>query len=305
MPNLEKLEVSCRDAAVPSSRSRIPSLPLRRLSLSCGFNNATPILLLLRCLPQLRSFRLLYYKNLTGREVRDILQALPAGLTQLGLDFCNKVTALDESDLSAPLPTGLRQLLMQQFGDSNLKGLRLMDTLFNCSGLSLLVLDFCCDDLLPALLSRLPRLRCLHLTNCSRLTRQAWASLRTQQVVATTAELQNFHAEKCSESSLTDEAVADLCASPAVRGLRRLFLSDCSRLTAACLPSIASGCPQLTHLALHIHDEARESPFPVHRPGATGYKQHPISGSDFQAFCAGFDHPVRVENWFRPTFFVL
>ncbi|PAA62467.1 hypothetical protein BOX15_Mlig001907g1 [Macrostomum lignano] len=54
----------------------------------------------------------------------------------------------------------------------------------------------------------------------------------------------------CTGYSLTDEAVADLSASPVARGLRRLHLSDCSQLTAVALASIASGCPWLTELQL-------------------------------------------------------
>uniref|UniRef100_A0A1I8JS30 F-box domain-containing protein n=1 Tax=Macrostomum lignano TaxID=282301 RepID=A0A1I8JS30_9PLAT len=122
--------------------------------------------------------------------------------------------------------------------------------LARCPGLAFLTLDLCTDDLLPALLSRLPRLHCLRLTDCSRLTHQAWANLRElQSLGAATPDLHELRAH--SRRSLTDEALADLCASPVARGLRRLSLSfDCSQLTAASLASIASGCPLLTRLVL-------------------------------------------------------
>uniref|UniRef100_A0A1I8F470 F-box domain-containing protein n=1 Tax=Macrostomum lignano TaxID=282301 RepID=A0A1I8F470_9PLAT len=172
-------------------------------------------------------------------------ERLPAGLTDLGLSF-------EHADWScragvgppAVLPPNLRRAAAGGL-PPRADQLRLMELLASCPGLAFLTLDLCTDDLLPALLSRLPRLHCLRLTDCSRLTHQAWANLRELQ------EPRSCHSRParaaCSQAQLTDEALADLCASPVARGLRRLSLSfDCSQLTAASLASIASGCPLLT-----------------------------------------------------------
>uniref|UniRef100_A0A1I8F1N1 F-box domain-containing protein n=1 Tax=Macrostomum lignano TaxID=282301 RepID=A0A1I8F1N1_9PLAT len=125
-----------------------------------------------------------------------------------------------------------------------------------CQGLTHLTLDVCHDDRLPALLVQLPRLRCLRLLDCRRLTGRAWANLRTLRVLLyPEADREPYK----SEPSLTDEAIADLCASPVARGLRRLWLSGCTQLTPAALASIRNGCPWLQQLVIAGCDDLTEA----------------------------------------------
>uniref|UniRef100_A0A1I8HS43 F-box domain-containing protein n=1 Tax=Macrostomum lignano TaxID=282301 RepID=A0A1I8HS43_9PLAT len=242
----------------------LPRLPcLKDLTASFKPSKLTdlPRDLQLPALPHLRQLRLMSMSrqssactagwSASGENYKRVLRALPAGLGHLSLRGYG-LAAMSEADLSEALPAGLQCLQLEGPGFT-LSGLRLMDGLVGCSGeLTHLELDFCHDDLLLALLSRLPRLRCLRLNDCIRLTRQAWANLRDLQSLDASlmADLHELTAYNCSESSLTDEAVANLCASPVARGLRRLGLSVCISLTSSALCSIASGCPWLTQLTL-------------------------------------------------------
>uniref|UniRef100_A0A1I8HH54 F-box domain-containing protein n=2 Tax=Macrostomum lignano TaxID=282301 RepID=A0A1I8HH54_9PLAT len=281
MPELTDLRLRCRNWCRSATDLQLlgGAARLRCLRIDSRFVDAASVPPLLARLPQLRSFRL---KSSARVFVLDchacaILRALPAGLTDLGLSF-------EHADWScragvgppAVLPPNLRRLRLEGL-PPRADQLRLMELLASCPGLAFLTLDLCTDDLLPALLSRLPRLHCLRLTDCSRLTHQAWANLRElQSLGAATPDLHELRAHRCSRRSLTDEALADLCASPVARGLRRLSLSfDCSQLTAASLASIASGCPLLTRLVL----------------AGSGFGQ-----ADLQAFRLSFEHCVTVTN---------
>uniref|UniRef100_A0A1I8HGM4 F-box/LRR-repeat protein 15 n=1 Tax=Macrostomum lignano TaxID=282301 RepID=A0A1I8HGM4_9PLAT len=200
---------------------------------------------LLSACPSLRRLRLSDCRALGGVGYRLAAARLPPGLEQLRLTGW-AWPGLVEADLALPLPRGLRELellLNQQGSPAGLCGLGLRAGLAGCQELTKLTLDLCHSDLLPALLTQLPRLRCLRLTDCRRLTRQAWGL---------TASSPDLHELMLLQwSSLTDEAVADLCASPVARGLRRLCLSPCFQLTRASLASIASSCPWLTRLTLN------------------------------------------------------
>uniref|UniRef100_A0A1I8G2G5 F-box domain-containing protein n=1 Tax=Macrostomum lignano TaxID=282301 RepID=A0A1I8G2G5_9PLAT len=183
-------------------------------------------------------------------QLRQILRCLPAGLADLRV-LIHGNQCFFGAELGCPLPPGLQRLQLTGSLFYVPWSLQLSDTLSGCPALAHVELLAGTDDLLAALLSRLPRLRCLRFHDCSCLTRQAWVKLRNlPSFEAATPDLYEFWAIYCRKSVLTDEAVADLCASPVARGLRRLSLSDCSQLTAVALASIASGCPWLTELQL-------------------------------------------------------
>uniref|UniRef100_A0A1I8J2E0 F-box/LRR-repeat protein 15 n=1 Tax=Macrostomum lignano TaxID=282301 RepID=A0A1I8J2E0_9PLAT len=182
-----------------------------------------------------------------SNSARSSAACLPAGLADLRLEIHGSRCSIG-AEPGSPLPPGLQRLQLTGLFFDVPWDLQLADTLSGCPELTHVELEVSTDDLLAALLSRLPRLRCLRIHDCSLLTRQAWANLRS--LAAWPLDLMEFRALGCTGSSLTDEAVADLCASPVARGLRRLHLSDCSQWTAAALASIASGCPWLTELQL-------------------------------------------------------
>uniref|UniRef100_A0A1I8JRN1 F-box domain-containing protein n=1 Tax=Macrostomum lignano TaxID=282301 RepID=A0A1I8JRN1_9PLAT len=110
--------------------------------------------------------------------------------------------------------------------------------LTNALNLTHLTVDLPChDELLPALLTQLPRLRCLRLADCSGLTSRA---CRACQICGSGGLCR----------SLTDEALANLCDTPAVRGLRHLELHSSRLLGPVALPMIAEACPWLAVLEL-------------------------------------------------------
>ncbi|PAA50306.1 hypothetical protein BOX15_Mlig001195g2, partial [Macrostomum lignano] len=285
MPSLTQLELNSSlrlcgaDLLLPRS---LP--PLRHLSICCELDkDAAGIQELLGGFPQLQSLQLELDsagRSLPTSEVIGILRILPANLTDLRLRLYAyaELNDTEEADWAKLLPPRLWRLELEGHKIIQGTGLELMKSLACRSTLAELKIDFCTDDLLRALLSQLPRLRSLCITDCSRLTRQAWANLRDLQTSAAfQCDLHEFEAFGC-DCSLCDEGVAALCTSPIARGLRRLCLQPdrCSRqLTAASLASIASGCPWLTQLALNAE----------------------FSDAELQAFCASYQHSVKVSRY--------
>ncbi|PAA66287.1 hypothetical protein BOX15_Mlig026428g1, partial [Macrostomum lignano] len=218
--------------------------------------------------PRLRSLCIGECRVLDGAAYRLLVDRLPAGVEELRIVRFTRCRLAD-ADLAAPLPVGLRQLCLRICPLLELEdfaGLGLSEGLRACQGLTHLTLDVCHDDRLPALLVQLPRLRCLRLLDCRRLTGRAWANLRTvQNCSADLLELRVLLYPEAdrepykSEPSLTDEAIADLCASPVARGLRRLWLSGCTQLTPAALASIRNGCPWLQQLVIAGCDALTEA----------------------------------------------
>uniref|UniRef100_A0A1I8J0V3 F-box domain-containing protein n=1 Tax=Macrostomum lignano TaxID=282301 RepID=A0A1I8J0V3_9PLAT len=236
-PNLTELRVEiCGgnfDLRTDQPPAPVPRLKHLSLDWNWSYGENTKIALwLLPSLPSLESLDL-GFSEVSDEQFRQILRCLTAGLADLRVEIHGSRCSFG-AELGGPLPPGLQQL-------------QLTGSLFD-DPWSLQLLQAGTDDLLAALLSRLPRLRCLCINNCSLLTRQAWANLRS--LAAWPLDLMEFRALDCTGFSLTDEAVADLCVSPVARGLRWLHLSDCSQLTAVALASIASGCPWLTELQL-------------------------------------------------------
>uniref|UniRef100_A0A1I8IKS3 F-box domain-containing protein n=1 Tax=Macrostomum lignano TaxID=282301 RepID=A0A1I8IKS3_9PLAT len=129
--------------------------------------------------PRLRSLCIGECRVLDGAAYRLLVDRLPAGVEELRIVRFTRCRLAD-ADLAARCRwLCLRICPLLELED--FAGLGLSEGLRACQGLTHLTLDVCHDDRLPALLVQLPRLRCLRLLDCRRLTGRAWANLRTVQ----------------------------------------------------------------------------------------------------------------------------
>ncbi|PAA61999.1 hypothetical protein BOX15_Mlig022867g1 [Macrostomum lignano] len=223
----------------------LQSLVLKNVSL-CMIS-ATGFVELLNGCPKLRRLKISSHDELDSECYRKIVANLPSGIEDLKLPSFRK---LRQPDLQSLLPRCLKrfELPIQELKHGCMRGL--LVGLRPCSDLTSLNISDCDDKLLSDLLTLLPRLRRLRLTNCNRLSGKVWENLLKREATQPLPELHEFAALKFSDASLNDEFVAELCRTPVARGLRRLELSDCRSLTDSALVSIAGACPHLTDLKL-------------------------------------------------------
>ncbi|PAA57012.1 hypothetical protein BOX15_Mlig022843g1, partial [Macrostomum lignano] len=241
----DQLAASGIPAAVRRSGCRLRSLQLEQ----CSPLSARGLRALLTAWPGLLSLRLRNCQQLGAEGY--LLASGVATLTELELTGPAWPGLRDADLASQPLPSGLKKLLLSSNGwPFGVTGLGLRAGLATCRDLTHLTVDLPChDELLPALLTQLPRLRCLRLADCSGLTSRAWQGLSNLRIPADSwPDLHELHLHQCR--SLTDEALANLCDTPAVRGLRHLELHSSRLLGPVALPMIAEACPWLAVLEL-------------------------------------------------------